>query len=454
MKIIPALLLLLAALLAPALASAQCCCCIKRDAGQKLYDQGKYEAAIAKWQEGKTECGDAPDDCPDLDQRISKARAKIKERDQAAAQRRREQEAAAQQQREREEREAAAQQAELQRLRDKADDDLWDVLKDGNAADCDRYLSKYPESKPGRHTQEALQRKKMLTGAGTAVTPTTSDAPGAGTAKAAYEPEMLKITGSDFRMGSEAGDSDEKPVHNVTISSFHLGKYEITNAQFCAFLNEKGNQTEGGVEWIDLSGTYDDEKCRIYAEGTGFKVRSGYENYPVIFVSWYGATAYCAWLSAKTGKKYRLPTEAEWEYAAGNGAKHTTYSWGSVSPSGVQGGNVADETAKKRYSSWAIFDGYSDGYVYTAPVGKFNPNDFGLYDMSGNVWEWCADWYGSDYYASSPSSNPKGPDSGTYRVCRGGGWDSVPSGARGASRNRYGPNTRYLSLGFRVARDY
>lgn len=413
------IVLLFCLCLLPALAAAQSCCDIKRKAGQTAYDARNYETAIAKWQEGK-KCSDAAS-CTDLDGLIAKARQKIKERDAAVA-KQRQQKAA----------------AEQKRLADKADDDAWELVKDSqDPKTVQKYLDKYPQ---GRHAAAARKRIRELSPAATTAPATTET-------RASYEPEMLKITGGAFRMGSEE-NSDEKPVHEVTVSTFYLAKYEVTNAQFCAFLNEKGNQSEGGADWLNLDGSYDDERCRIYAEGTGFRVQSGYEQYPVIYVSWYGAKAYCDWLSAKTGKKYRLPTEAEWEYAAGNGQKHTKYSWGNSAPSGKQGGNVCDQAAKKKYPSWDAFENYDDGYIYTAPVGKFNANDFGLYDMTGNVWEWCSDWYGSDYYPTSPSANPKGPSSGDYRVCRGG-----PLDVRVALRVRPDPYSRNFIIGFRAARD-
>jgi formylglycine-generating enzyme required for sulfatase activity len=263
------------------------------------------------------------------------------------------------------------------------------------------------------------------------------------------EPETVLVRGGTFQMGSNDGDSDEKPVHTVTVSPFQMGKYEVTNAQFCAFLNEKGNQTEADVTWIDLPGSYDDERCRIQKLGGKFEVERGYENYPVIYVNYYGAVAYCQWLSECSGKKYRLPTEAEWEYAAGNGSRHTKYSWGDGLPNGSRGGNVADETAKKKYSSWSIFDNYSDNYVYTAPVGQFLANDFGLYDMTGNVWEWCSDWKGD--YSSAAVTNPSGAVTGSYRVLRGGSWDRYPLYARVACRSGYTPTCRSNLIGFRVA---
>ncbi|MBK6932615.1 MAG: SUMF1/EgtB/PvdO family nonheme iron enzyme [Saprospirales bacterium] len=264
-------------------------------------------------------------------------------------------------------------------------------------------------------------------------------------------PPMARIPGGTFMMGSNDGESDEKPPHEVTIGEFWMGKYEVTNAQFAAFLNNDSGAGKNLDEWIDLDGTYDGEKCRIMrTAGGAFTVEKGYENYPVIYVSWYGARAYCAWVSALTKQNYRLPTEAEWEYAAGNGGKHTKYSWGDDPPSGKQGGNVADETAKKRYSDWTIFDGYTDGHVYTAPVGQFDANAFGLHDMSGNVWEWCSDWYGA--YSSGSQTDPTGPSSGSVRVIRGGSWSDVPQGCRVADRDYDAPGYRVNVTGFRLAR--
>jgi formylglycine-generating enzyme required for sulfatase activity len=170
----------------------------------------------------------------------------------------------------------------------------------------------------------------------------------------------------------------------------------------------------------------------------------------VIHVSWNDAVEYCRWLSRKTGSAYRLPTEAEWEYASGNGAKHTMYSWGNGDPSGKNGGNVADESAKREFSAWTIFTGYNDGHVFTSPVGTYNPNEFGLYDMSGNEWEWCSDWYGAEYYKGSPVSNPQGPSSGIRRVFRGGSWYSYPRICRTSFRDGSTPDGRNFYLGFRL----
>jgi formylglycine-generating enzyme len=264
---------------------------------------------------------------------------------------------------------------------------------------------------------------------------------------------MLLIRGGTFQMGSDDGGSDEKPVHSVTVSDFYLGKYEVTVAEFRAFVEATGHKTDAekedgsytwdGATWEKKSGI----NWRLDTEG-----KTAIDNHPVIHVSWNDATAYCQWMSKKTGQTFRLPTEAEWEYAAGNGSRHTKYSWGNGDPSGKKGGNVRDETSQQLFSWGSIFEGYTDGYARTAPVGLYDPNDFGLYDMTGNVWEWCSDWYSSDYYNNSPSNNPMGPSSGSYRVIRGGSWYNYPQGCRVAFRNYVAPGARSYIFGFRLAR--
>jgi formylglycine-generating enzyme required for sulfatase activity len=250
-------------------------------------------------------------------------------------------------------------------------------------------------------------------------------------------------------MGSNEGKDDEQPPHQVTVSDFYMGKYEVTVAQFKAFIDASGYRTDAekgngsiiwtGSEWKRQSGV--NWKCDL--QGI-IRPQSEY-NHPVINVSWNDATAYCEWLSQKTGKSYRLPTEAEWEYAAGNGTQHTKYSWGSGTPYGKQGGNVADETAKAEFGETAIFDNYTDGFSFTAPVGSFNPNTIGLYDMTGNVNEWCSDCYGS-----SPQSNPQGSASDCVRVFRGGSWDDDPQDCRVSSGYCKYPEVNFNFLGFRV----
>mgnify|MGYP003334401633 CR=1 FL=1 len=155
----------------------------------------------------------------------------------------------------------------------------------------------------------------------------------------------------------------------------------------------------------------------------------------MIYVSWYGARAYCTWLSKKIGKEVRLPTEAEWEYAARGGKKSRGYTY--------SGSNTIGEVA------W--YDVNADNSLLVQKVGGKSPNELGLYDMSGNVWEWCSDWYDEDYYSSSPSRNPKGPSSGATKVLRGGSWDYFASDCRVAFRYEGNPDNRYFNSGFRVA---
>ena len=268
---------------------------------------------------------------------------------------------------------------------------------------------------------------------------------------------MVFVKGGTFQMGSSDGQDDEKSVHTVTVSDFWMGKYEVTVTEFEKFVSETGYQTDaekgdGSYCW---TGSAWEKKAGVNwrCDAQGNVRRSSELNHPVIRVSWNDAVAYCDWLSRKTGKTYRLPTEAEWEYAARSGGKNYKYSWGNFGPEGKRGGNVADESAKRVWNcSWA-WEGYDDGFAFTAPVGSFDPNELGLYDMTGNVWEWCEDWYDAKYYQKSPQNDPKGPSSGDYRVLRGGSWYDRPIDVRCAYRRGHGaPDARNYGGGFRVLR--
>ncbi len=248
---------------------------------------------------------------------------------------------------------------------------------------------------------------------------------------------MVLVAGGTFQMGSNAGDADEKPVHSVTLSDFYIGKYEVTLNQFKKFIDETGYQTDAdkdggsyiwiGSKWEKRGGV--NWKCD--AAGN-IRTQNDY-NHPVIHVSWNDADAYCTWLSRKTGKKYRLPTEAEWEYAARGGNKSSGYTYSGSN-------NIGDV-------AWYNENSGSE----THPVGQKQSNELGLYDMSGNVWEWCNDWYGSDYYQSSPTSNPKGPSDGSGRVSRGGSWSGNARDCRAANRSADYPDNRDNGMGFRLA---
>jgi formylglycine-generating enzyme required for sulfatase activity len=246
----------------------------------------------------------------------------------------------------------------------------------------------------------------------------------------------------------------EHPQHRVRITKpFYLGIYHVTRGQFRQFVNDTAYKTAaekgekpGGYGW-------DGDKKIGFNEKYSWR-NAGFEQtdeHPVVNVSWNDAVAFCKWLSRKEGETYRLPTEAEWEYACRAGTTTRYYS-GDDPETLAKVGNVADATAKKKFPHWKYTIKGSDGYVFTSPVGSFKPNAFGLYDMHGNASQWCADWYGADYYAASPANDPTGPDSGHYHVLRGGSWFTGPSSARSAERYSRAPEGLGCENGFRVAR--
>jgi formylglycine-generating enzyme len=223
-------------------------------------------------------------------------------------------------------------------------------------------------------------------------------------------PEMIKAEGGSFEMGDEqgVGKANEQPVHTVTLKTFTIARTETTVLQWKTYCSATGRKMLYPPKW----GWIDD--------------------HPMVNVSWDDAVAYCDWMSDKTGKIYRLPTEAEWEYAARGGKSGKGYKF-----SGSQSLDMA---------GW-----YEDNSGESArSVAQKRPNELGLYDMSGNAWEWCKDWYGADYYATSPATNPRGPASGTRRVLRGGGWGYTAADCRVANRNGFTPAGRAGDFGFRV----
>jgi len=244
---------------------------------------------------------------------------------------------------------------------------------------------------------------------------------------------MVYVPGGTFQMGSVERD-DEQPVHSITLDSFWIDKYEVTNAQFSAFLNEQGNRTEGGVAWLDLT----DEDCQIEQVSGEYRPKSEYDSHPVIEVSWYGAVAYCEWAGA------RLPTEAEWEYAA-RGPQENVYPWGDTFDG--ERLNFCDANCPEDWKD----TGWNDGYERTAPVGSFEAGASWCeaLDMAGNVWEWVADWYQEDYYAVSPASNPTGPETGVTRVLRGDSWFYGANTVRSAYRYGSSPGNTEIDWGFR-----
>ncbi|RNC86379.1 MAG: hypothetical protein ED556_08790 [Winogradskyella sp.] len=235
-------------------------------------------------------------------------------------------------------------------------------------------------------------------------------------------PEMVEIRGGTFTMGQNDGEGDEKPEHLVEISDFYIAKYEITVAEYKAFCiatkREMPKKPEWG--WID--------------------------NHPIINTSWNDATAYIKWLNKEMNETYRLPTEAEFEYVIRNGGEKGVFPWGNGNPTNE---NLADEAFKSKTSRTNIWEGHNDGFAYTAPVGSYEPNKLGVYDINGNIWEWCSDWY--DAYTSKKSSNPKGAKISKNKVGRGGSYNADPWHSRSASRAFVEPT--FKRPGFRLAKD-
>jgi len=265
----------------------------------------------------------------------------------------------------------------------------------------------------------------------------------------------------------------EHPQHLVRISKpFYLGTFHVTRGQFRRFVNDSGYKTDAEkpvrpgalamipeVEKAVRPGAWrwdPAEDMAVFKEGLSWR-NAGFEQtdeHPVVNVTWYDAMAFCEWLSRKEGRVYRLPTEAEWEYACRAGTKTRYYS-GDDPETLARVENIADATyaAKfpNRVSSKCAIKA-SDGYVFTAPVGQFKPNAFGLYDMLGNALQWCADWYDRDYYGESPKDDPTGPETGdSRRLVRGGCWHSCPALALSTTRSATPPADPSNGVGFRVA---
>jgi formylglycine-generating enzyme required for sulfatase activity len=272
----------------------------------------------------------------------------------------------------------------------------------------------------------------------------------------ADEMVMVYVPAGEFQMGStesqsqaavdqcvangfEQGDcedslDDEKPAHTVSLDGFWIDKHEVTNAQFAAFLNEKGNQEEGGVTWLELGS----DDCLIEESGGEFQPKSGYAYHPVVLVSWYGARAYAEWVGGQ------LPSEAEWGYAA-RGPEGQIYPWG----------NEFDGTRLNFCDVNCAYDwratGYDDGYEETAPVGSFpdGASWCGALDMAGNVWEWTRSLY--EVYPYEPDDGREDLEAGGRHVVRGGSFSFPVSNVRCAARGlRYHPYYRFFFDGFRV----
>ena len=226
----------------------------------------------------------------------------------------------------------------------------------------------------------------------------------------ATRPAFVRIAGGWFVMGTDQGQQDEAPPHRVFVDPFELAACPVTREEYERFLMATGHQTP--CDWAHPAFAGAD--------------------LPVVGVSWTDAAAYCAWRSAQDAQGVRLPTEAEWECAA-RGPRQELFPWGLVPPAWIPGGGRGPLQAP-----W--------------PVSLGKPTPWGLYGISANVHEWCADWYAADYYGQSPERNPAGPAHGVKRAARGGAWRHAQTYCRVTLRSRLDPSFRYNDFGFRVAR--
>lgn len=281
--------------------------------------------------------------------------------------------------------------------------------------------------------------------------------------------DMIYLSGGEFLMGTDDNEgfpSDgEGPVRKIILSPFYIDPYAVSNADFKAFVSEAGYVTDaekygwsfvfhllvseeskknvdqvvqGMPWWWKVDGA-----CWKHPEGLDSDIQDRLDH-PVVHISWNDAMAYCYW----AGK--RLPTEAEWEYAARGGLVQKKYPWGDVlTPNGEHMCNIWQ-------GKFPIDNTAGDGYVGTAPVYSFQPNQYGLYNVSGNVWEWCSDWFSPDLHIHGPKVNPNGPSVGMSKVIRGGSYlchESYCNRYRVAARSSNTPDSSSGNIGFRCAAD-
>jgi len=240
---------------------------------------------------------------------------------------------------------------------------------------------------------------------------------------------MIRIPSGSFAMGSENWGESENPIHEVLLEEYWIDQYPVTNLLFAQFTRDTGYSTEAerlGASWGYQNGSYElirGLSWRTYATQDRSK-------HPVVLVSWNDAKMFAEWC----GK--RLPSEAEWEKAARGGVENRLYPWGDVEPNGSQSNFARTGTE----------------IPPTTVVNQFPPNGYGLYDMVGNVWQWCSDWFGDEYYSKSPIRDPQGPPQGSYRVRRGGAWNVIQSfRLRCANRGALAPVAVAPNVGFRCA---
>jgi formylglycine-generating enzyme required for sulfatase activity len=225
-------------------------------------------------------------------------------------------------------------------------------------------------------------------------------------------PALVTIPAGSFLMGCDSGQDTEQPVHRVGVDRFLLGACQVTNADYARFLRD--TRSLPPPFWNDPNFNHPEQ--------------------PVVGVSWFEAVRYCECLSAQTGRRFRLPTEAEWERASRGGSEGALFPWGDAPPESLLG--------------------YADRWkTGPEPVADAAPNTFGLFNMCDNVHEWCADWYAPSYYAVSPERNPRGPETGDRRASRGGSWRHHIKISRCAARSSIPPEFQYADYGFRIACD-
>jgi len=261
---------------------------------------------------------------------------------------------------------------------------------------------------------------------------------------------MVLIPRGTFMMGDADGQDMEKPVHAVEVSSFYMDKYEVTLEDYGKFVDATKYVTDaeknGGSIIYDGKDFKKTEGVNWRFDALGNPHTEEEKNQPVTHLSWNDASAYAEW----AGK--RLPTEAEWEYAARGGEKGDKFAWGVDPLSKEVVANVSDESYIK-VVKWPYFEEYDDGFTLASPVGSFAPNAFGLYDMAGNAWEWCADYFDETYYNRSTKKNPLNNIPNERRVMRGNSWDGRPGMMRASRRTGDIQSNSYVDTGFRCVKD-
>ena len=299
------------------------------------------------------------------------------------------------------------------------------VRNSRNPADLEAYVQEFPD---GRFARLARLKIGQLRTAAVDLSPARPSLPQAAIQTPSggdifRDPttgmEFVFVQGGEYEQGcgywTSGCEDHEKPVRRVRLSPFWLGKHEVTLAQFKRFTIETNYRTDAekdGSCWIHDAEAEKKAGASFRAPGI---IQSN--RHPVVCVSWNDARAFAHWLSGRSSHTYRLPTEAEWEYACRDGGRPIEYAWGNDSPTReIPGaGNVADESARRRFSAWSIMTGYDDGYVFTAAVGSYAANGIGLHDMTGNVWEWVEDVYSDSAYASGQGSTDPSHGQIVYR---------------------------------------